>query len=298
MNDSAMDHPDRQPPRLTIVTHRKPHLDEVVAAWLLTTFDPALKDAAFQFVGYTTDGSNVPTGAQYIAIGVGRGKFDEHRLQVGHSCCQLVYQDLMHRGLIPNDCFEDKAVEWLVDYAHKEDTGQWELTDPNYTSFSIPAILRGIWMVHQDDQVLMQKGLEIIAAVAAQLDERAKFLADWDRRIEFDTQWGKAVAVHSSFRGSDAIAYHHGFVLRAQTDPTKAFGDFRAPANSKVDLADLYQKLNALEPGSWYLHQSKKILTSNVDPSNGHEPTKFTLQQLIDFVKKPSTSRPAPALSK
>lgn len=269
-----------------IVTHRKPHLDEVVAAWLLTTFDPVLKDATFEFVGYTTDGSNVPTGDKYVAIGVGRGKFDEHGLKAGYSCCKLVYHDLLHRGLIPNDRFEDKAIEWLVDYAHQEDTGQWEMTDPNYTSFSIPAILRGIWMIGKDDQVLMKKGIDIIAAVVAQLDERAKFLLDWDKRIEFDTEWGKAVAVHSSFRGSDAIAYHHGFVLRVQTDPTKPFGDYRAPATSPVDLSELYNKLNALEPGTWYLHQSKKILTANVDPATGQKPTKFMLPQLIDFVKK------------
>lgn len=278
-----MSDPDTGPK--VIVTHKKPHLDEVVAAWLLTTFDPALSGATFQFVGYTTDGSNVPKGEQYLPIGVGRGKFDEHSLKVGHSCCQLVYQDLLHRGLIPNDRYEDKALAWLVDYAHKEDTGQWELTDPQYTSFSIPAILRGLWLVHQDDQVLMTKGLDIIHAVVAQLNERAKFLSDWDKRTEFQTAWGKAVGVDSSYRGSDAFAYHHGFVLRVQTDPTKPFGDYRAPANSQVDLTPLYEKLRQLEPGAWYLHQSKKILTSNVDPSSGSEPTKFTLPELIAFVK-------------
>lgn len=270
---------------MIIVTHKKPHLDEVVAAWLITTFDPALADATFEFVGYTTDGHNVPTGGHYVALGVGRGKFDEHGLKVGHSCCKLVYQDLLHRGLIPNDKFEDKAVEWLVNYAHKEDTGQWETTSPDHTSFSIPAILRGLWLNYQDDQVLMTKGLEIIGAVVAQLNERAKFDVDWDKRIEFQTQWGKAVAVHSSFRGSDAFAYHLGFVLRIQTDPTKAFGDYRAPAGSNVDLSTLYNKLNQLEPGTWFLHQSKKILSANVDPATGQAPTKFNLQQLIDFIK-------------
>lgn len=269
-----------------IITHKKPHLDEVVAAWLLTTFDPALNNASFEFVGYTTDGSNVPTGEQYVAIGVGRGKFDEHGLKVGHSCNQLVYQDLLHRGLIPNDRYEKKALDWLVDYAHKEDTAQWNDTDPNHTSFSIPSILRGLWLVHQDDELLMRRGMEIVEAVVRQLDERAKFDVDWDKRIEFQTQWGKAVAVHSSFRGSDVFAYHLGFVLRVQTDPTKSFGDYRAPAGSNVDLSTLYTKLNNLEPGTWYLHQSKKILTANVDPATGQPPTKLNLQQLIDLVKK------------
>lgn len=279
-----MSDPDTGPK--VIVTHKKPHLDEVVAAWLLTTFDPALKDATFQFVGYTTDGSNVPKGERYLAIGVGRGKFDEHGFKAGHSCCQLVYQDLMHRGLIPNDRFEDKAIAWLIDYAHKEDTGQWENTDPNYTSFSIPAILRGFWLTHQDDERMLRQGMDIVEGVVRQLDERAKFDVAWDKRIEFNSRWGKAVGVHSSFRGSDAFAYHLGFVLRVQTDPTKAFGDYRAPANSDVDLTPIYEQLNALEPGSWYLHQSKKILTSNVDPSSGHQPTAFDLAKLISFVQQ------------
>jgi hypothetical protein len=34
------------------------------------------------------------------------------------------------------------------------------------------------------------------------------------------------------------------------------------------------------------LHQSKKILTSNADPSSGGQPTKMNLQQLIDLVTK------------
>lgn len=271
---------------MTIVTHRKPHLDEVVATWLLMTFDPAVKKPDFKFIPYKPTGGDVPPGDEVIALGVGRGKYDEHGMKAGHTCSQLVYQDLLHRGLIPNDQFEDKAIAWLVDYAHKEDTGQWELTDPQYTSFSIPAILRGLWLVHKDDQVLMHDGLNIIDAVVANLNEQAKFLTDWDQRIEFESIWGKAVAVHSTFRAADVYAYHHGFVLRVQTDPTKPYADFRGAANSAVDLSLIYNRVNTREPGSWYLHQSKKILLSNIDPATGLIPTKMTLAQLIDLVKK------------
>ncbi len=214
-------------------------------------------------------------------------KYDEHGRQAGHSACQLVYHDLLHRGLIPNDAAKQKAIELVVDYTHKEDTGQWEITDPLYISFSIPAILRGFALRNPKDpsRVMMDRGLEIIDAVYANLKEYAKFLLDWDKRIEFESEWGKAVAVHSTFRGSDVFAYHHGFVLRVQTDPTKPFGDFRAPATSQVDLQPIYDILNQREPGSWYLHQSHKILVSNTDVGSPQQPTKFTLEQLIDFVK-------------
>lgn len=270
---------------MIIVTHKKPHLDEVVGAWLLKTFDPKFKDATFQFIPYLSNGGQVPPGDDYVAIGIGQGKYDEHALQHRMSTTKLIYEDLMHRGLIPNDVHEDKALAWLIDYAHKEDVGQWEITDPNYTSFSIPSILRGHWLVTKDDQAEMKLGLEIVEAVMAQLNERAKFLNDWEKRIEFNTKWGKAVGVHSSYRQADAFAYHLGFVLRVQTDPAKPFGDFRAVASSDVDLTDIYAIVDKQEPGAWYFHQSKKILTSNVDPATGKTPTKYSLQQLIDLVK-------------
>ncbi len=271
---------------MTIVTHKKPHLDEVVASWLLETFDPAFKGGDYIFIANNPHGGDMPPGKNLIGLGVGRGKYDEHGLKVGQSATRLVYEDLLHRGLIPNEAHEDKALEWLVHYAHQEDTGMWETNDPAYTSFSIPAILRGRFLNTNSDQEIITFGHQIIESVMANLNARAKFLADWDQRTEFESIWGKAVALTSQFKASDVFAYHEGFVLRVQKDPTKDFGDFRAPARSAVDLSTIYQKVESLEPGAWFLHQSKKILVASNDPSGGLPTTKLTLQQLIDLVKK------------
>lgn len=293
----SMDDADGRAGRLTIVTHRRPHLDEVVASWLLRTFDPAFKDCEFYFIANTPTGGNIPAGANMVPLGVGRGKYDEHGMNAGQSATKLVYEDLLSRGLIPNDRYEDKAIAWLVDFAHKEDTGQWELQDEHATSFAIPAILRGVWTVHKNswsknkvkgqdpDNAMMRFGLEMIHGLVEQLNERAKFLADWDKRIEFDTKWGKGVGLESTYRGSDVEAYHRGFVLRVQTDPTRPFGDFRAQATSNADLAEVYEKLNAEEPGAWFLHQSHKIVTASMDKEVGAVTNK-TLHQLIDLVRK------------
>lgn len=269
-----------------IVTHRKPHLDEVVGAWLLRTFDPSFANCSFHFIAQNPQGGDMPTGHQFIGLGVGRGKYDEHGLSARESATRLVYQDLRSRGLLPNKRFTDQALEWLVDYAHKEDTGQWEKHDENYTSFSIPAILRGVWLTQgQSDQAMMDVGMTIIDAVAAQLNEKAKFMADWDQRIEFESRWGKAVALISTYRASDVYAYDHGYVLRVQKDPTKDFGDFRGPADSTVDLAPIYEQVNQQEPNAWFLHQSHKILVASNDAASGLPTTKIALQQLIDLVK-------------
>jgi hypothetical protein len=134
--------------------------------------------------------------------------------------------------------------------------------------------------------VMMERGIEIVQAVYANLTEYAQFLKDWEDRIEFESVWGRAVGVHSAYRGSDMFAYHHGFVLRVQTDPTKPYGDFRGPVKSNVDLTRVYQRLIRQEPDRWYLHQTKRLLVSNDDTTIGRKATGFNLQQLIDFVRK------------
>ncbi len=272
------------------VTHRKPHLDEVTAAWLLRKYDPAMRDCEFLYIANTPTGGDVPAGEQYVPVGVGRGKFDEHGRQAGQSACQLVYKDLLHRGLIPNDEVKKKAIELVVDYTHKQDTAQWDTTDPLHTSFSIPSILRGLAIRHAKDPspVMMTIGMTMIDAVYANLKEFAQFLKDWDHRIEFESIWGKAVGVQSTYRASDSFAYHHGFQLRVQTDPTKPYGDFRGPVDSQVDLQPIYDRLNDHEPDAWYLHQTHRILVSNSDSSLGSQrpATKYSLEQLIDLVKK------------
>ncbi len=286
-----MGDPDGRPGRLTIVTHRKPHLDEVVASWLLRTFDPAFQDCQFQFIANSPTGGQIPPGDHIVPLGIGRGKYDEHGLKAGQSATKLVYEDLLKRGLIPNDRYEDKALAWLVEYTHKEDTAQWQIHELENRSFSLPAILRGIWVNHKGgdpDQDEMRLGLEMIDGLVTQLNERAKFLSDWDQRIEFVSPWGKAVGLRSTYRGSDAFAYQHGFILRVQTDPSKPYGDFRGEASSTVDLTSIYDQLQKLEPNAWFLHQTKKILVSNSDSSAGNKrpATTFSLQQLIDFVKQ------------
>lgn len=266
---------------MTIVTHKKPHIDEIVAIWLLCTFDPKFKDCAFEFVSYSPSGKvNVSTGSEYVGVGIGRGKYDEHAVSHETSSTKLVYEDLMRRGMIPNVDHEDRALEWLVDYAHKEDTAQVQEVPEEWRKFSIPPIVRGVAEIN-GDQAQLEFGLRLVDGLMFSLNERAKFLRDWEKRVEFDTPWGRAVALTSAYKGSDEYAYHHGFILRLQADPVKPTLDVRAHPHSQTDLTKIYEIVNKQEPGSWYLHQSKRLLISNIDPSTGLTPTKMKLAELV-----------------
>jgi hypothetical protein len=60
--------------RTRIVTHQRPHLDEVVGIWLLTNFDPACQDFSLEFIPYF---GTAPVGDNVVTLGIGGGKYDE-----------------------------------------------------------------------------------------------------------------------------------------------------------------------------------------------------------------------------
>jgi len=270
--------------RTRIVTHQRPHLDEVVGIWLLTTFDPACKDFSLEFIPYF---GTVPAGDTIISLGIGGGKYDEHHLkEAGTSATELIFKDLTQRGLIPNTDHDIKAIEWLVAFATAEDNAVGYGQDDDRRPFHIANIVRS----HRDrtgsDEEEIRFGLEIISDVMVELNTRAAFLAEWDERIEFDTPWGKGVAVTTDYGRSESFAYEAGFVLRVNRHRTEAIASLKAKPDSDVDLTAAFEAAKKLEPTSWYLHQSKRMLISNAQPGTDRTPTSLTLQQLIDLVKK------------
>jgi hypothetical protein len=266
-----------------IVTHQRPHLDEVVGIWLLTNFDPACKDFSLEFIPYF---GTAPVGDNVVTLGIGGGKYDEHRLKdAGTSATELIYNDLMHRGLIPNNGHEVKALEWLVRFATNEDNGVGYGQDDDARPFHIANIVRSHRDRTNSDDAAIRFGMEIISDVMVELNARATFLKDWESRIEFETKWGKGVAVATDYGRSDAFAYSQGFVLRVNKHLTDTIASIKSDPKSNVDLTEAFAKASELEPTSWYLHQSKKMLISSVSRDSDRTPTSLTLQQLIELVK-------------
>ncbi len=71
----------------TIITHIRPHLDEIVAIWLLRLFGESLfPGVKTSKIVYWNTGGHAPDGRSaedweaegYLLIGIGKGRFDEH----------------------------------------------------------------------------------------------------------------------------------------------------------------------------------------------------------------------------
>lgn len=112
----------------TIVTHHRPHFDEIVAIFLLQQFGyrtfPGIRSAEFIFWDAGSAPADGRTAAEweqdgYLCIGVGHGRFDEHptpdRPRLDGQCAASLVANAIN-------CSKRKDVHELIAYATENDT--------------------------------------------------------------------------------------------------------------------------------------------------------------------------------
>lgn len=111
----------------TFVTHAKPHLDEIVAIWLLQKFGsdhfPGSPDAAIQLVenfdeAYPNQDADHLEKNGILCIGVGGGRFDEHLKEGGRKkgvCAATLVAYALQID-------QDPALKQILDYVLQSDT--------------------------------------------------------------------------------------------------------------------------------------------------------------------------------
>ena len=124
----------------TLVTHVRPHLDDICALWLLRKYwHPEAKDAKIEFITTNERGGDVSDDEHRIYVGVGRGMFDEHKGDVGECATTLVFKFLNKRE--PFEHVEHRALERIVAWVLEDDTGK--LNAVAYREYMIPLVLKG-----------------------------------------------------------------------------------------------------------------------------------------------------------
>lgn len=277
----------------TIVTHLRPHLDEICALWLIQKYWPQFEDADIEFVATGPTGGerweNIEPDSNpfVIYVGVGQGKFDEHKGAEGddkESAASLIWQETQNRCSIPKGYKE--AVDRIVEYVKKEDLGHFMKNSNG--QFGLPAILSGLYGINgRDSKRVYEVGRQLMEAIMFEMIKRVSAEKDWEGRREFDTPWGRGAAYISDVPGVERIAYSEGFVLVVNHNTTKTYHGFRADPDSSVDLTNVALRIEQLEPqAEWFLHQSKRMLLCGGDITNTTNNSNLSLDQLIQLVKK------------
>lgn len=267
----------------TLITHIRPHLDDICAMWLLKRYLPEAKDAALDFIATNEKGGDVVDNPDFVYVGVGRGQFDEHKGDIGDCATTLVFKYVVVHAQI--DLLEKRALDKIVAWAFQEDTGR--LATIPYRAFAVPAIIEGYFDGHdRSSHAVTEFGFAMLDALIVVQRNDVRLDDDWGKRVEFPSRWGKAVAVSSFVRQIDSFAYAQGYPLIVIVNPDRTYHSVRASAMSDVDLSDAYAKLKEIDPGaSWYFHHSKKMLICGGDHAPQATPSKLTVEQLMDLLK-------------
>ncbi len=270
----------------TLVTHIRPHLDDICGIWLYQKYVPSWKNAAVKFIptnptgGTPYGGKPVDSDPNIVHVGICRGKYDEHKGNVGQSAATLVYADLRRRKLLPNNPATARALKALIAYVLEGDLGL--RSGDSEHIYEIGSVVMGV----PDSTARAKLGFAMLDALLNLLRDRAKLESDWRKRRVFKTRWGRGVGVISEISAKER-AYEEGFVIVAQVDPRRRYRAIRASASSKADLRGVYTRVKKMEPrAEWYLHHSKRMLICGSDVASLGHPSKLTLDQLIQLVSK------------
>lgn len=265
----------------TLVTHINPHLDDISAIWLFRKFFKEFNDAKFEFISASRD-SKAQESQDKIFIGTGGGKFDEHKGDIGECATTLVWNEIKAQGLTPKDEFETKALEELIEWNRRIDTGMGNECEMN--EYSIQNYLRPRDGKPESSGKAVILGEQILNRLLFSLKAKYQTIKDWEESIEFNSEFGRSFAVKSEVISRD-FCRDKDAKLFLMYDPKRSSVQFFTPS-LEIDLEPLFLKLKQRDSkASWYLHHSHHIILCGSGSAPEFIPTSLSFEQLIEIAR-------------
>lgn len=272
----------------TIVTHLNPHLDEVVCVWMVRRFLPRWNKCVVKYIPTNPKGGNVKApdrDPNTMYIGVGRGKFDEHKGNLDESATTLVYKFLIGEKKIKLNLIEKAALQELVAFANDEDHGK-HITNA-HSEFSFAAANAFMPKAGLKSAAILDAGSAYLDGVFECLKEKHTLERDWKKIKKFKTSWGSAIAIQTEVSPKTVLrrAAKDGVHIAVVLNPKNKFRSIRAVPESQADFTAAFERAHATEPkAEWYLHHSKKMLICGSDVASNLTLSKMSLDKLIALV--------------
>ncbi len=265
----------------TLVTHINPHLDDIFGIWLLKKYDPKFRDFDINFISATHEKAGKETEDR-VFVGTGGGKFDEHKEGLKTCAGSLVFDYLKQKNLLPHEELEVKALEEMVEWNKQIDMGLAPTSE--FGEFSVQAFIRSKDSNKDsslDDVKLGRKILDRILVVQIRTQQSVK---DWENRLEFETQFGKTIAVKSNTIDRP-FCKRMGGDLFLLLSPRYNGVQFFTPSHT-LDLSPIYEKVKQMDPeADWFLHQSHHMVLCGSSSAPGAKQTKLSFDELVEVAK-------------
>lgn len=292
-----------------IVTHKSPDLDALTSVWLLKRYFKGWQDASVAFVSAGTrmtgavqkKGGAIEKieGKDVIHVDTGLGVLDHHETNDQTVCAAsrvLEFVKLHAEG----DFLESAKYEALlrmvgivVENDHFQEVFRKD-ADALYQDFSMEGVLDGFKYQHPEkDAECIEFGMTCLDAILHTFENRIWAESEIkEHGIEFNSEWGRALAVETLNDEVLKLAQIMGFVLVIRRDPHHGFVRIKGRPEKVgeekgVDLTEVYEKIKALDKkGTWYLHVSKKMLLNGSSKNPDSVPTTLLLTEVMELLKK------------
>lgn len=265
----------------TLVTHINPHLDDISAIWIFKKFHPEFKDAEIEFITASRDAAVKEENEDKVFLGTGGGKYDEHKGDLEDCAASLVWKDIKAKGLGPEKEAEVKALDELIEWNRLIDLGKG--TNYDFGPYSVQAFIRSKESTQEDSLKSLELGEEILDRILELLIKVKQSEKDWENRVEFQSKFGKSVAVDSKTVDRSFVR-DKGFEMVLMYDSEFKSAQFFTPSFS-IDLEPIYKKLIEKEPNSgWFLHQSHHMVICGSSSAPEHK-TGLSFEELVEIAK-------------
>ena len=272
----------------TIVTHIGPDLDAIASIWLVKMFYPGWEEAGIAFVPAGTTLGRLPPdeNPEIMHVDTGFGRFDHHQSDADTCAALLVYEELKKQKKA------DSALERLLNVVNDIDHFR-EVFYPNPQSdiwdISIVSQIDGWRLMYSDNPIifvdLTMKSLDGIYKTFQQKVWAEKELKEKGR--EFDTIWGKAIAVETTNDEVVHLSQKMGYSIAIRRDPKKGYLRVKSLPRKDIDLLSLYDAFKEKDPqATWFLHASHHIILNGSAKNPDMKPTTLTLDQVITIIKE------------
>jgi len=284
----------------TIVTHISPDVDAVTSVWLLKRFLPGWEEADVAFVpaGKTLDNEPPDTHEDIVHVDTGMGILDHHQTDEDTCAAKRTMEYITAqisakgRSSVGRKNFPDEALERLVDVVNDIDHFR-EAYYPNpmadFYDFGLVAILDGWKLIYSNDHhKIVERTLEIMDGIYRNFQNKV-----WaeneikESAVDFTTTWGKGMGIETLNDEVVRVAQRMGYTVAVRKDPKKGYVRIKALPESKADLTSCYNIYRKLDSdATWFLHASKRMVLNGSIKNPDSKPTKLTLREIIDVLKK------------
>ncbi|MCL6096858.1 MAG: hypothetical protein M1444_04240 [Patescibacteria group bacterium] len=303
-----------------IVGHTSPDLDVITSVWLIKKFLPGWEKAGVQFVpageavGRTsqaglrlTDPIEKMGRNLVIQVDTGLGPLDHHQTQSDKACAATLTFDYVMKELegsgqpLSKEKFE--ALQRIVNVILEEDHFKEIFrSDPlaDYHEFLLGGILDGLRLEKPDqDEFQVDFIAQALDALLHQFENRI-----WAEKeikengTEFNTRFGKGIAFEVINDSVIKLAQKMGYYIVVRKDPRKGYvrikgrpnevqsSKLKVRSSKDIDLTLAYEKLSKMDPNAtWFLHVSKKMLLNGTVKNPKMNPTKLSLNDIIEVLK-------------